>query len=200
MTPKIYKGVELGEGVEIGDGVIIGLPPKGHSDGELKTVIGDNAIIRSHTTIYAGNRIGNDFQTGHHVLIRELNEIGNDVSVGTSTVVEHNVKIKDGVRIHSQAFIPEFSLLEEGAWIGPNVVLTNATYPCSINVKQTLKGPILRKNCRIGANSTLLPGLEIGENSLIGAGSVVTKAVEADSVIAGNPAIKINTTNNLPYE
>ena len=60
-------------------------------------------------------------------------------------MIEHHVEIADNVRIHTQAFIPEFSVLEEGCWIGPNVVLTNAKYPLSPGVKDQLAGPVIRQ-------------------------------------------------------
>ena len=72
---KIYDNVKLGKNVTIEDFVIIGTPPKGSNEGELETIIGDNAIIRSHTVIYAGTTIGKNFQSGHHVLIREKNNL-----------------------------------------------------------------------------------------------------------------------------
>ena len=89
-------------------------------------VLGKQALIRTHTVIYCGSRIGERFQTGHHVLIREGCRIGDDVSIGTSSIVEHHVVIADGARLHSHCFVPEFSILEEGAWLGPGVTLTNA--------------------------------------------------------------------------
>ncbi len=182
----IHPNVELGNNVVIEDFCIIGTPVKGEKN--LKTVIGDNAIIRSGTVIYAGNIIGNDFQTGNKANIRELNEIGNNVSIGTLSVIEHHVTIKGHVRIHSQVFIPEYSVLGENSWVGPNVVFTNAKYPKSPNVKAELKGPTLEANVKIGANSTLLPNVIIGENSLVGAASLVTKNVEKNTVVAGHPA------------
>src|SRR3982750_3101310 len=109
--------------------------------------------------------IGANFQTGHGVMIRELNEIGDNVSVGTHSVIEHHVKIGNRVRIHSNAFIPEFSVIEDGAWIGPNVVFTNALYPLSPNAKDNLKGPHVMSDAKIGANSTLLPDVRVGRNS-----------------------------------
>lgn len=199
MEHKIYPNVSIGRNAVIEDYVVIGVPPRWKKAGELPTIIGDNAIIRSHTVIYAGNRIGNDFQTGHHVLVREENEIGNQVSIGTSSVVEHHVKMGNNVRIHTQAFVPEMSILEDGAWIGPNAVITNAAYPLSANVKNELKGAIVRKNAKIGANATLLPGITVGENALVGAGAVVTKDVPPNKVVAGNPAKVINDIANLPY-
>lgn len=196
---KIYKNVEIGENAEIGDYVIIGKPPKGKKDGELKTIIGDNAVIRSHTVIYAGNKIGDNFQTGHHVTIRENNNIGNSVSIGSGSDVEYEVEIEDQVRIHSQVFIPEYSILRRGCWIGPNVVLTNARYPGSEGVKSRLNGPELKENVKVGANSTILPAAIVNKNSLIGAGSVVTKDVAENIIVAGNPAQKINDINTIEY-
>lgn len=198
-TAIIHPGVKVGKGCVIEDFVIIGAPLKGYRTGELETVIGDNAVIRSHTVIYAGNKIGNNFQTGNKANIRELNEIGDDVSIGTLSVIEHHIKIGHGVRIHSQAFIPEYCVLEEGCWIGPNVVMTNAKYPKSPNVKAELAGVHVMKNAKIGANATVLPGITIGKNALIGGGAVVTKDVNDGTVVAGNPAIPINNISELPY-
>jgi len=187
-----YPNVRLGKNCIIEDFTIIGTPPKGYAAGELETTIGDNSIIRSHTVIYAGNKIGNNFQTGNKANIREFNEIGDNVSIGTLSVIEHHVKIRNGVRIHTQAFIPEHTILEDGCWLGPNVVITNAKYPKSPNAKKELKEAHVKKNAIIGANSTLLPGVIIGEHALVGAGSVVTKNVPDNAVVAGNPAKVIN--------
>jgi acetyltransferase-like isoleucine patch superfamily enzyme len=150
--------------------------------------------------IYAGNQIGKNFQTGNKVNIRELNQIGDDVSVGTLTIIEHHVHIGNRVRIHSQAFIPEYSTLEDGCWIGPNVVLTNAKYPTSPQVKACLIGPRILANAIIGANATILPGIVVGAEALVAAGAVVTKDVPDRDVVAGNPARKINHVSALPYE
>src|SRR6056297_8341 len=137
--------------------------------------------------IYAGNKIGVNFQTGHNVLVRELNTIGNNVSVGTSSSIEHHIKIGNNVRFHSQVFIPEFSELKDNCWIGPNVVFTNAKYPKSKNVKQNLKGPVIDEFAKIGANSTLLPAIRIGKYALIGAGSLVNINIDDYKVAVGNP-------------
>lgn len=198
-TSKVYENVQLGEGSLVEDFCIVGTPPRGVRAGELPTVIGEKSVIRSHTVIYAGNDIGRNFQTGNKVNIRESNRIGNNVSVGTLSVIEHHVEIADNVRIHTQVFIPEYSILEEGCWIGPNVVFTNAKYPLSPGVKDNLVGPVIRKGAKIGANATLLPGVVIGENALVGAGAVVVRDVPAGAVVAGNPARIIRQIADLPY-
>jgi len=199
LSYRLYRGVELGPGSTVEDFCLLGVPPRGQREGDLKTAIGPGACIRSHTVIYAGNRIGKNFQTGNKANIRELNEIGDDVSVGTLSVIEHHVRIGNSVRIHSQVFIPEYSVLEDEAWLGPNVVLTNAKYPQFRGVKENLRGPIIRKRAKIGANSTILPGVVIGENALVGAGSVVLHDVPDGAVVAGNPARIIKDVSQLSY-
>ncbi len=190
----LYPNVKLGKNVRIGSYVVIGHPPKGKKPGELETVIEDNSIIRSHTVIYAGTKIGAKFQTGHAALIREENFIGEDVVVGSHSVIERNSFIGNHVRIHSGVFIPEYTVIEDGVFLAPNCVLTNDPHPrCGL----CLKGPLIRKNTRIGANVTILPHVEIGQNSLIGAGSVVTRDIPPNSVAYGVPARVIKRIDKL---
>lgn len=196
-TSIIHANVVLGANHHIDDFVIIGVKPRDAQQEQVKTVIGPNAIIGSHTVIYAGNRIGANFRTGHSVVIREWNEIGDDVSIGTHSNVEHHVKIGNRVRIHSNVFVPEYSILEDDAWVGPNVVLTNALYPRSHDVKSNLRGPRLMSGSKVGANATLLPGVTIGLNALVGAGSVVVRDVPDDKVVVGNPARIIRDVSEL---
>lgn len=195
-SSKVYANVRLGQNVQLDDYVILGVMPRGKEG--LETWIGDGAVIRSHSVIYAGNRIGLRFQTGHGVMVRELNVLGDDVSIGTHSIVEHHVRIGDRVRIHSKAFIPEYSILEEGAWVGPNVVFTNALYPLSPQAKESLKGPHLLPGAKIGANATLLPGVVIGRDALVGAGAVVVQDVPDYKVVVGNPARVIKDVRLLP--
>ncbi|MCS7221192.1 MAG: N-acetyltransferase [Anaerolineae bacterium] len=106
------------------------------------------------------------------------------------------------MRIHSQAFVPEYSILEDGCWLGPNVVLTNALHPLCPKVKQCLKGPTIKRGAKIGANATILPDITIGEGALVGAGAVVTQDVPPYAVVAGNPARVIKHVRELtcPYD
>ncbi len=197
LDALIFENVTVGEDSRIEAWVILGEPPRGYAAGELSTVIGRQAVIRSHSVIYAGNQIGDRFQTGHGVMVRELNEIGDDVSIGTHSIIEHHVKIGQRVRIHSNVFIPEYSVIEDEAWIGPNVVFTNALYPLSRDAKKTLTGPHILAGAKIGANATLLPGVIVGKNALIGAGAVVVEHVPAGKVVVGNPARVIKDVSEI---
>ncbi|HYU19626.1 MAG TPA: acyltransferase [Chloroflexota bacterium] len=198
----IHAGVRIGPGAEIGPFCILGQPCPGETPGQRSTEIGRGAVIRSHTVIYAGNRIGDNFMTGHGALIREDNRIGDDVSVGSHSIVEHHVVIGNGVRVHSQAFIPEFSVLEDEAWIGPNVVLTNVPHPRCPKANECVKGPTIRRGAKIGANATLAPAIEIGIGALVGSGAMVVKSVPPGAVVAGNPARIVKSIDELtcPYD
>lgn len=154
-----------------------------------KTIIGADSIIRSHSVIYEGVTIGERFQTGHHVTIREESEIGTNCSIGTLSDIQHHVIMGDYVRIHSKVFIGELTRIEDFVWIYPSAVLTNDPYP----PMGKLKGVYVKKYAQIFASSTILPGIIIGENALVGAHSVVTKDVEDEMLVIGSPAkVKCN--------
>ena len=197
-TARLLGEVFLGEGTAVEDFVVIGTLPNVVEGFEPRVAIGPNATIRSHSVIYAGNTIGARFQTGHGALLREANEIADDVSVGSHSIVEHRVRIGRGARIHSNAFVPEFSVIDEGAWIGPCVVLTNARYPTSPNAKRELAGVHVGARARVGAGAVLLPGITIGADALVGAGAVVVRDVPAGTVVVGNPARVIGDVADIP--
>ena len=194
----VFPGVEWESEPTLGAFVVIGHPASAGA-GTRPTRIGAGAMIRSHTVIYAGNTIGRNFRTGHGVLVREENEIGDDVSIGSGSVIEHHARIGNRVGLHSNVFVPEFSVLEDDCWLGPNAVLTNAKYPKSPGAKESLAGPHIEQGAKIGANATVLPGVRIGSGALVGAGAVVTKDVPAGTVVVGNPARATNRLSRLPY-
>jgi len=155
--------VRMGEACIVEEFCIVGRHTARTSSGPSRpTVIGAGSTLHSHTVVYAGSTIGARFHTGHHVLVRENNIIGDDVSIGSLSVVEHTVTIGNKVRIHSQTFIPEFTVLDEGAWIGPRVTVTNHPLPECPQPAGCMVGVHIGPYARIGANVTLLPGVRIG--------------------------------------
>lgn len=191
------KNVLIGKNPKIGKYVEIGVNPGIKNP---KVVIGDNAIIRSHSVIYAGNRIGNDFQTGHGVLIRENNVIGDNVSIGSHTVVERDNIIGDNVRIHSNCFIPEFVKIKKNAWIGPGVTILNVLHPPCPKFEDCARSVVIEENVKIGGNVTIGPRVKIGRNSFLGMGAIVTKDIPSNAVAYGNPARVICRIDELTCE
>jgi acetyltransferase-like isoleucine patch superfamily enzyme len=184
---RILEGVVLGDGAVVDETAIIGVPPLGAEEGALPTIIGPGAVIRSHTVIYAGVQIGARLNTGHGAMIREDNVLGDDVSIGTNAVLEYGNRIGSRVRVHSGCFL-ENGVVEDDVFLGPHVVFTDDPHPMCPRYRDCVGGPTVRRMASLGANVTLLPGVEIGAGALIGAGSVVAANVEADTVAAGNPA------------
>jgi acetyltransferase-like isoleucine patch superfamily enzyme len=196
--------VILGKNVKLGKYVILGEQGRGGSGTKKavygKLIIGDNAIIRSHTIIYAGTRIGDNFQTGHSVLIRENNVIGNDVSIGTHSVIERENNIGNGVRIHSNCFIPEFVQIHDRVWIGPSVTILNVLHPPCPKFEACARSVVIKRNAKIGGNVTIGPRVTIGENAVIGCGAVVMSNIPDNAVAVGNPARVIKSVRELKCE
>ncbi|MGO9387328.1 MAG: acyltransferase [Methanobacterium sp.] len=182
----------------IHENVNIGLKYKKNSE---SPVTGENAFIRSNTIIYDDVIIGDDFRTGHGVIIREKTRIGNNVLIGTHSIIDGNCDIGSNVSIQSKVYIPINSVIEDYVFIGPCACFTNDKYP--LRIDHDFKGPIIRKGVSVGANSTLLSGIEIGEGSMIAAGAIVNDDVPSFSLAIGRPARieslpeKLKTLNNI---
>lgn len=118
-------------------------------------------------------------------------KIGDNCLIGAFVEIQHGVIIGNNCRIQSHTFICEGVTLEDEVFIGHGVMFINDKYPTvtsAENKSWKLKKVLIKKGASIGSGSVVLGGVTIGENSLIGAGSVVTKDVPSNIVVAGNPA------------
>jgi len=192
--PEIYGNSKIGEGTFIGQNCVIGHPGK-HEKALLVekrmnevrgATIGKNCIIRDSTIIYSQAILGDGTQTGHGALIREDTTIGDSCIIGTNTIIEDNCRIGERVSIQSAVYIPTNTIIEDDVFIGPRVCFTNDKYMGRGEVK--LVGVHVETGARIGANSTILPGIRIGRDSVIGGGAVVTRDVKPHTIVVGNPA------------
>lgn len=195
---KIYGETLIKEGTYIGEDCIIGHPQRAqlkeiiihredivHSMGPL-TTIGINCTIRAGSIIYTEVILGNNCQTGHHVMIREKSTIGNNTLIGTKTVIDGNVIIGDYVNIQTGVYIPLFCRIGNHVFMGPYSKLTNDKY--MLRKKYDLKGAIIEDYVSLGANSVILPGINLKRGTIVGAGSVVTKDTDEKDIVIGNPA------------
>ena len=132
--------------------------------------IGNGSRIWAFVHILPGAQIGTECNICDHVFIE------NDVIVGDRVTVKCGVQLWDGLRV------------EDDVFIGPNATFTNDIFPRSKQYPKESSKTFLRKGCSIGANATILCGIEIGEFAMVGAGSVVTKNVPPGAVVFGNPA------------
>lgn len=166
-------------------------------------IIGENALIRTENVIYGDTIIGDNFQSGHKVTIRECTEIGNNVRVGTLSDIQGYCKLGNYINLHSNVHIGQKSIIEDYVWIFPYVVLTNDPTPPS----EELLGVKIDSFAIVSTASIILPGVHISSDALIGAGAIVTKDVEKETVVVGNPAkeicsvrkIRNKTTGELAY-
>lgn len=114
--------------------------------------------------------------------------IGKNCNVCANALIEGNVKIGDNVTIKSGVQVWDGTIIEDDVFLGPNATLTNDYVPRSKNRNYVCRGITLKKGCSLGANSTVIAGVTVGEYAFVGAGAVVTKDVPPYTVWYGNPA------------
>lgn len=142
----------------------------------------------------AESEIGQGTRVWQFAVILEGAHIGKDCNICAHTLVEGDVVLGDRVTVKSGVFLWDGTRIEDDVFIGPNATFTNDRYPRSKHYPEQFASIAVRKGASIGANATILPGIEIGEDAMVGAGAVVTKDVPAHAVVVGNPARIINRT------
>ncbi|WP_440616738.1 acyltransferase [Cysteiniphilum sp. 6C5] len=132
--------------------------------------------------------IGKDTRIWQFVVVMKQALIGENCNICSHCLIENRVSIGNNVTIKSGVQVWDGVTLEDDVFIGPNVTFTNDKKPISKQFLAEYPETVIKKGASLGANSTILPGVIVGEYAMIGAGSVVTKSIPAREVWVGNPA------------
>ena len=147
-----------------------------------------------------GCQIGDKSKIWHFSHIMKGSEIGKGCNLGQNVVVSPLVKLGQNVKVQNNVSIYSGVICEDDVFLGPSMVFTNILNPRSaIPRKSSYIQTCVKKGASIGANSTIICGVEIGEYALIGAGSVVTKSVPAYALIVGNPGKQIGWVSEFGH-
>jgi acetyltransferase-like isoleucine patch superfamily enzyme len=190
----INEGVIIGDGVEIFSGAIIGKEPKGagatarQPKFNKRVSIGVNSSIGPHAVIFYDVEIGKNTLIGDGASIRENCKIGNFSIIGRYVTLNYNVHVGNHVKIMDHAWMAGNMNVGNYVFISGGVLTTNDTTMGAPDNIESMRGPSIEDGAMIGVGATLLSGVIIGKNAIVGAGSVVTSDVEPGTLIMGIPA------------
>ena len=191
----IHNDTCIGNNVRIDDGTVVGKSPMRAAnsavtrDEELSPCkIDSDCIIGTHVIIYRGSDIGTK------VLIADLSTIRENVTIGKATIVGRGVAIENKcnigkyVKLETNVYITAYSEIEDRVFVAPCVATSNDNFVGRTKERfKHFKGVILKKGARVGVNSTILPGKTIGEDSLVGAGTLITSDTPPKKIVVGVP-------------
>ncbi|MBI2251489.1 MAG: N-acetyltransferase [Armatimonadetes bacterium] len=196
----IYPETIIGNNVIIGNNCVVGVSPQAALTSTLKKkgdlidklpplVIGNDVIIGSMVVLYLGTKISNAVFIADLASIREKCEIGNHVIIGRGVTIENQCKIGEYTKLQAEVYLTALSEVENYVFIAPTVSTTNDNFMGRTEERfKYRKGALIKSKARIGGNAVLLPGVTIGREAVVGAGSVVTKDVPEYKVVYGVPA------------
>lgn len=162
------------------------------------TVVEDDCLLGTLVVVYRGCMLCSKVMVADLSSLRENVEIGTLTIIGRGVAVENQVRIGSRCKIETEAYITALSEIEDGCFVAPEVTFTNDNFLGRTKERfKYHKGITLRRGARIGANATMLPGVVVGEDALVAAGSVVTKDVPSRKIVLGSPA---RTWRDVPTE
>jgi UDP-2-acetamido-3-amino-2,3-dideoxy-glucuronate N-acetyltransferase len=148
-----------------------------------------DVFVHPSSIIDKGAQIGKGTRIWHFCHVASTSKIGERCNIGQNVYIDNNTVIGSDVKIQNNVSVYNGVIIEDSVFLGPSMVFTNVINPRSfIERKNEFRQTIVRKGATIGANATILCGIEIGRYAMIGAGAVVTKNVASYSIMTGNPA------------
>ena len=199
----VHGATVLGEGCRIQGGAVLGKPPAlGSSSSASREaphplVVEAGATVCAGAVVLAGARLGPGAVVGDQAFVRERAYVGADSVVGRGATVDNDVDVGARVRLQTNVYVTAYSRVEDDVFMGPGATTTNDHAMARHPPGEPLRGATLRRACRVGAASVLLPGVEVGEEAFVAAGAVVTRDVAPRTVVAGVPA---RVVRNVPQE
>ncbi len=193
----LERDCRISESCSIGFHSVIGKSPRYGSGSTMKqsassyegTILQRGVCVGAHAVIFRGVTLGENTMVGDFALVREMSVAGNDCIIGARVIVENNVLIGNRVKIQSGAYITALTVLEDDVFVAPGVITANDNYMGRTEERfKHKKGPKILKGARIGAGAVLLPGVTIGVEAFVAAGSIVTRDVPDATVVMGSPA------------
>ncbi|OZV80979.1 N-acetyltransferase [Micromonospora echinospora] len=148
----------------------------------------DQVFVHPSADVEEGARIGDGTKVWHLAHVRSTARIGGGCVIGRNVYVDSNVVIGDLCKVQNNVSVYQGVTLEDEVFVGPCAVFTNDFRPRAQNPDWQITPTVVRRGASIGANATLICGIEVGEYAMIAAGSVVTRDVAPYQLVAGNPA------------
>lgn len=193
----VHEPVVFGEGCRIEEGAIVGRKPVLAADSSAPredtgpAVLEDGAVVCAGAIVFAGARICERAIVGDQAHVRERTTLGPDSVLGRGSALGSDVQIGARVRIQTNVWLTSHTVVEDDVFVGPGVVTTNDDEMGRGRKANELEAPVLRRGCKVGGGVVLTPGVEIGENAFVAAGAVVTRSVQANTVVMGIPAREV---------
>mgnify|MGYP001199786877 CR=1 FL=1 len=192
----LHAGTIVGDGVRLDEFASVGKWPLRAANSILRPMvqidparIGDGCLLGTGATVYRGAMLGGNCLVADQATVRERVTVGDFTIVGRGVTVENDCTIGRYCKLETEAYVTAYSVLEDRVFLAPQVTTTNDRFIGRTAERfQHFLGVTVRRGGRVGAGSVVLPGLEIGADALVAAGSVVTRDVPPGMIVMGSPA------------